>query len=316
MCLILLAWRVHPRFPCVLAANRDEFHERATAAAEWWPGSAGILAGRDLHAGGTWLGVTRRGHFAALTNFRDGGARRSDAPSRGTLVSELLESARSVPETLGYLQDVGPLYNPFNLLFSDGERLGIYESVVGQGRELGPGVFGLSNHLLDTAWPKVQNAKTALTAALTDPCDTDAILHLLRDDRRASDTDLPHTGASLEWERLLSSAFVRADDYGTRCSTLFRLDTLGDATFDEWSWDRLGRAGRHAALRLRHRRPRCACCVRVRESRAPPLSPPAPLLRRAWHRTRSSVRRAHPYPRIGCSSTPRCRCGPMSALPR
>jgi uncharacterized protein with NRDE domain len=240
MCLILLAWRVHPRFPCVLAANRDEFHDRATAPAEWWPGEAGILAGRDLHAGGTWLGVTRRGHFAALTNFRDGGARRTDAPSRGTLVSELLESARSVPEILHYLQDVGPQYNPFNILFSDGERLGIYESARGEGRELGSGVFGLSNHLLDTPWPKVQNAKTALAAALADPSDAADILRLLRDDRRASDADLPRTGATLEWERLLSSAFVRAEDYGTRCSTLFRVDERHRAVFYEWSWDRRG----------------------------------------------------------------------------
>jgi uncharacterized protein with NRDE domain len=242
MCLILLAWRAHPRFPCVLAANRDEFHDRASAAAEWWPGATGILAGRDLHAGGTWLGVTRRGHFAALTNFRDGGARRSDAPSRGTLVSDLLESARSVPETLRHLQDVGPQYNPFNILFSDGERLGIYESPLGEGRELGPGVYGLSNHLLDTPWPKVRKAKTALTAALADPRDADAVLHLLRDDRRASDADLPRTGATLEWERLLSSAFVRAEDYGTRCSTLFRLDERCEAVFYEWSWDRMGEA--------------------------------------------------------------------------
>jgi uncharacterized protein with NRDE domain len=240
MCLILLAWRVHPRFPCVLAANRDEFHDRATAAAEWWPGEAGILAGRDLHAGGTWLGVTRCGRFAALTNFRDGGMRRADAPSRGTLVSELLESKRSVPESLRYLQDIGAEYNPFNILFSDGERLGIYESALGQGRELGYGVFGLSNHLLDTPWPKVQNAKTALTAALADPSDADAILHLLRDDRRARDADLPQTGATLEWERLLSSAFVRAEDYGTRCSTLFRVDERGAAVFCEWSWDCMG----------------------------------------------------------------------------
>ena len=240
MCLILLAWRVHPRFPCVLAANRDEFHDRAAAPAEWWPSKAGILAGRDLHAGGTWLGVTRRGHFAALTNFRDGGARRADAPSRGTLVSELLESALSVPETLHRLQNVGGQYNPFNILFSDGERLGIYESALHRGRELGPGVFGLSNHLLDTPWPKVQNAKTALTAALADAREPDAILHLLRDDRPASDADLPQTGATLEWERLLSSAFVRDEDYGTRCSTLFRVDDRRGAVFYEWSWDRTG----------------------------------------------------------------------------
>ena len=242
MCLILLAWRVHPEFPCVLAANRDEFHDRATAPADWWSDEAGILAGRDLYAGGTWLGVTRRGRFAALTNFRDGGARRATAPSRGMLVSELLESGRSVPESLSYLESAGPEYNPFNILISDGRRVGIYESVLGEGRELGPGVFGLSNHLLDTPWPKVQNAKTALTAALADPRDAAAVLHLLRDDRPASDGDLPRTGATLEWERLLSSAFVRAPDYGTRCSTLLRIDERGGAVFYEWSWDRMGEA--------------------------------------------------------------------------
>jgi uncharacterized protein with NRDE domain len=242
MCLILLAWRVHPEFPCVLAANRDELHDRETAAADWWPGEAGILAGRDLHAGGTWLGVTRHGRFAALTNFRNGAPRRATAPSRGTLVSELLESGRSVPESLSYLQSAGPRYNPFNILFSDGRRLGVYESALGEGRELGPGVFGLSNHLLDTPWPKVQNAKTALTAALTHPRDSHAILHLLRDDRPASDGDLPRTGVALEWERLVSSAFVRAPDYGTRCSTLFRVDQRGAAVFYEWSWDRGGEA--------------------------------------------------------------------------
>lgn len=240
MCLILLAWRAHPRFPCVLAANRDEFHERASAPAEWWSSESGILAGRDLHAGGTWLGVTRRGDFAALTNFRDGSARRNEAPSRGTLVSELLEAGRSVPETLRYLQEVGPQYNPFNVLFSDGERLGIYESAVGEGRELGPGVFGLSNHLLDTPWPKVKKAKTALTAALADPRDEQAIVHLLRDDLRPIDADLPRTGATIEWERLLSSAFVRDEDYGTRCSTLLRVDDRRCAVFREWSWDRRG----------------------------------------------------------------------------
>jgi uncharacterized protein with NRDE domain len=238
MCLILLAWRAHPQFPCVLAANRDEFHARETAPAEW--SSAQILAGRDLEAGGTWLGVTRRGSFAALTNFRDGGVRRADAPSRGILVSELLASTQALPETLRYLQEVGPQYNPFNILFSDGERLGVYESALGRGRELGAGVFGLSNHLLDTPWPKVRNAKTALTAALADARNAEAILKLLRDDRRAGDDDLPRTGATLEWERLLSSAFVRGTDYGTRCSTLLRVDERRDALFCEWSWDRSG----------------------------------------------------------------------------
>ena len=240
MCLILLVWRAHSHYPLVLAANRDEYHERPSAAAAWWPGPAGILAGRDLKQGGTWLGVTRGGRFAALTNYRDPAAQRPDAPSRGMLVTETLESGRSIFETLIHLHEVGPQYNPFNMIFCDGERLGVFESVRGEGRELGPGIFGLSNHLLDTPWPKVENAKSRLVKALTDRGDETAILHLLRDDRPAPDADLPSTGIRLEWERLLSSAFVRADDYGTRCSTVFRVDRAARARFDEWSWDRAG----------------------------------------------------------------------------
>jgi uncharacterized protein with NRDE domain len=247
MCLILLAWRTRPDFPCVLAANRDEYHARPTAAADWWPGPAGILAGRDLSAGGTWLGLTRTGRFAALTNFRDphAGRPRADAPSRGKLVGGLLESGASVDESLAHLRGVGAAYNGFNVIFSDGERLGIFESALGQGRELGPGIYGLSNHLLDTPWPKVQQAKSRLAAALDDLRDTGALLSLLRDDRQAEDADLPQTGIGLEWERLLSSAFVRAEAYGTRCSTIVRIAGDGRACFDEWTWDRTGaEAGR------------------------------------------------------------------------
>jgi len=240
MCLVLVVWRVHPTYPCLVAANRDEFHARPTARAEWWPDHPEILAGRDLKAGGTWLGVTRTGRFAALTNFRDPERLRADAPSRGELVASMLESGASVAEGLTYLRDVGANYNGFNLIFSDGERLGIYESVLGSGRELGPGIYGLSNHLLDTPWPKVQNAKTRLEAALLGLTGTAPLLDLLRDDRPASDAELPRTGVSLEWERLLSSAFVRAPDYGTRCSTIIRIDARGRAYFDEWSWNSVG----------------------------------------------------------------------------
>jgi uncharacterized protein with NRDE domain len=240
MCLILLAWRGHSQFPLVLAANRDEYHARPSAAAAWWPGRAEILAGRDLKQGGTWLGVTRSGRFAALTNYRGPAAQRADAPSRGVLVSETLESDRSVFETLVHLRRVGADYNPFNMIFSDGERLAVFESARGEGRELGPGIFGLSNHLLDTPWPKVANAKLRLAATLSGMGDEEAILSLLKDDRPAPDAELPSTGVALEWERLLSSAFIRAQDYGTRCSTVLRIDRDGQACFDEWSWDRAG----------------------------------------------------------------------------
>jgi uncharacterized protein with NRDE domain len=245
MCLVLLVWRMHPQYPCLIAANRDEFHARPTAAAGWWPDRPQMLAGRDLEAGGTWLGLTRAGRFAALTNFRDPERRRARVavaavPSRGTLVTSLLDSTAGVSEGLAYLHDRHADYNPFNMIFSDGERLGIYESAVGAGRELGPGIYGLSNHLLDTPWPKVQNAKTRLASALRDLTDTGPLLELLRDDLPACDERLPRTGVSLEWERLLSSAFVRSAAYGTRCSTIIRLERTGRAYFDEWSWDSEG----------------------------------------------------------------------------
>lgn len=240
MCLILIAWRVDAHYPCLLAANRDEFHARPAAAAAWWPDHPRLLAGRDLEAGGTWLGITRAGRFAALTNYRGAAPRRADAPSRGTLVVDMLESGDTVARGLDHLREVGPRYNGFNLIFSDGQNLGVYESALGKGRELGPGIYGLSNHVLDTPWPKVQNAKSRLAEALRDPADTAPLLALLRDDRPAPDEQLPQTGLSLAWERLLSSAFVRAPDYGTRCSTIIRIDAGGRAYFEEWGWDSNG----------------------------------------------------------------------------
>jgi uncharacterized protein with NRDE domain len=245
MCLILIAWRADPKHPCVVAANRDELHARPAVRAGWWPDHPQILAGRDLEAGGTWLGLTRTGRFAALTNFRDPQGRHAAAPgaalpSRGALVTSLLESGASVADSLAYLGKVGASYKGFNVIFSDGERLGIFESALGRGRELEPGIYGLSNHLLDTPWPKVQNAKSRLQRALLDATDTGPLLALLRDDRPAPDENLPRTGVSLEWERLLSSAFVRSADYGTRCSTIIRIAREGRAYFREWTWNSEG----------------------------------------------------------------------------
>jgi uncharacterized protein with NRDE domain len=240
MCLILIAWRVHPDYPLVLAANRDEFHARAAAPAAWWSAPP-ILAGRDLAAGGTWLGVTAAGHFAALTNYRQPGVLpRPDAPSRGMLVPQTLSAPMPASERLQQLQRASASYNGFNLLFGDAKNLAIYESVPARGRLLDPGVYGLSNHLLDTPWPKVVGAKAALSAALTHLPDQQALLRLLRDDVRADDSRLPRTGLSLEWERLLSSAFIRAPGYGTRCSTILLIDRGGRAHFSEWTWNEAG----------------------------------------------------------------------------
>jgi uncharacterized protein with NRDE domain len=240
MCLVLVAWRGDSQYPCVVAANRDELHSRPAAQARWWHTQPDILAGQDLLAGGTWLGVTHSGRFAALTNYRDPEQRRADTPSRGALVTAILKSTDGTAQTLDQLRDVGANYNGFNVIFSDGERLAIYESVRGTGRELEPGIYGLSNHLLDTPWPKVQNAKSRLSEALADLSDPTTVLALLRDEQPAPDDLLPRTGLSLQWERLVSSAFVRAPDYGTRCSTLLRIDQHRRACFDEWTWDASG----------------------------------------------------------------------------
>jgi uncharacterized protein with NRDE domain len=241
MCLVLLAWRVHPQYPLVLAANRDEFHARAAAPAAWWDTPTGLLAGRDLSAGGTWLGVTRAGRFAVLTNYRDPARVEQRAPSRGVLVPETLARAEPIPATLAWLARTADAYNGFNLLFGDGEQLGVYESVPASGRELPPGLYGLSNHLLDTPWPKVTTAKSQLASALERLPEDASLLQVLRDDRPAADDELPRTGLSLEWERLLSSAFIRAPGYGTRCSTIVLMDRNSGVRFEEWSWDEGGR---------------------------------------------------------------------------
>ena len=240
MCLILVAWRVHPKFPCVVAANRDEYFGRPTAEADWWEDPPSILAGRDLQAGGTWLGVTRSGRFAALTNYRDPAVVRPDAPSRGKLVSGFLDHDAPTAEGLKEIAQRGAQCNPFNVLCSDGQNLGVYESTTGTGRILGPGVYALSNHLLDTPWPKVTQAKSRLAEALDDLPQSAAMLDLLRDTEPAVDEDLPRTGVSMELERMLSSAFVRGEDYGTRCSTIVTAETGGATTFAEWSWDSSG----------------------------------------------------------------------------
>ena len=252
MCLILVAWRVHPDYPLVLAANRDEFHARAAAPAAWWR-EPSMLAGRDLTSGGTWLGVTQRGHFAALTNYRElaaGGPQRPDAPSRGAIVPRTLADPVPASERLQQLQRTSSRYNGFNLLFGDADSLAVYESAERRGRPLGPGVYGLSNHLLDTPWPKVVGAKAALAAGLTHLPDQEALLRLLRDDVRADDAQLPRTGLSTEWERLLSSAFIRAPGYGTRCSTILLIDRGGQAHFSEWTWDEAGAAAGQVEYRF------------------------------------------------------------------
>jgi uncharacterized protein with NRDE domain len=248
MCLILLAWQVHPDYPLVVAANRDEFFSRRTGAADFWPDAPDILAGRDLEAGGTWLGITRSGRFAALTNYRDPSLNKAEAPSRGLLVSRFLDSAISPEAYLSELAAHAYRYNGFNLIFGDRDVLWYFSNCGAGEKRLSPGVYGLSNHLLDTPWPKVARGKSALSKSLQALPDETPFFDLLRDDSIAPDDALPRTGISLEWERLLSAAFVRSPAYGTRSATVLLRHKSGQVRFVEQTFLPDGMPGERRAF--------------------------------------------------------------------
>jgi uncharacterized protein with NRDE domain len=250
MCLILVAWRMHPAYPLVVAANRDEFFARPTQPAAFWQNAPQVLAGCDGEAGGTWMGVTRAGRFAALTNFRDPAQNRAGAPSRGALVAEFLTGSEGPQDYLGRIAARGSGYNGYNLLAGDGETLWWSSNMGGKPRQLEPGVYGVSNHLLDTPWPKVGAGKTALAQALERLPDDTALFSLLQDDGIHADEHLPRTGIPLDWERLLSSAFVRSPDYGTRSSTVLCVGSDGWTSFDEQTWLPGAKSGRRRRFRF------------------------------------------------------------------
>jgi uncharacterized protein with NRDE domain len=238
MCLILIALDSHPEYSLVVAANRDEFYDRPSRIAAFWDDNPGVLGGRDLKAGGTWLGIDRLGRFAAVTNFRQGQHEAPAPRSRGHLVSDYLTSGIEARTHLERVQRDATLYNGFNLIAGDARELFYYSNREGRPRALEPGIYGLSNHLLDTAWPKVTSGKNALSALLADDASelVSNLLELLSDRSQAADRSLPQTGVSLEWERLLSSAFIATGDYGTRSSTVVLVGRDGRVVFVERSF--------------------------------------------------------------------------------
>ena len=243
MCVVTLAHRVHPDWPLILIGNRDEFHARPAAPLHEWEDRSGLVAGRDLQAGGTWLGVSRSGRVAALTNFRSTEPPPPpDAPSRGALVRACLERTADadLDATLRWLEASSPAYAGFNLFVCDGRSFGIHESTLNRSRRLPPGIYGLSNAILDTPWPKLERARRAFAAALPTLPKPGAMLDWLTDNRLAADADLPNTGVSLEWERMLSSVFISTPHYGTRSSSLLLVGHDGLVTMHEWSWEHDG----------------------------------------------------------------------------
>lgn len=251
MCLLVFSLRTHADYPLIFAGNRDEFHSRPARPAHFWSDHPRVLAGRDLQAGGTWLGVTRDGRFATVTNYREPGERLPNAPSRGDLVVEYLTSDVPAVSYLDALQERSHEYNGFNLILGTADELYYFSNrgaehrtslpetnvgTPGRIHELKDGVYGLSNEQLDTPWPKVRRAKALFHKAIgehgVDPPD---LLDVLLDRERPPDDSVPSTGLTPEWERALSTIFIAGRDYGTRASTVVLFDRHGGATFVERS---------------------------------------------------------------------------------
>lgn len=235
MCLIAFAHAPGSRYPLVIAANRDEAYARPAEPAAFWPEAAHVLAGRDLSGGGAWLGITRQGRWAALTNFRQAGAQRTDAPSRGLLVADYLRGRHSPPAFVEAVARSAHAYNGFNLLVGDATEVGYVSNREGSPRRVEPGVHGLSNHLLDTPWPKVRRTTTGLAAALGADRETlvDALFETMADRAPAVAAELPDTGVGIPREKQLSPPFIAADSYGTRATTVVVVDAEGQVLFCE-----------------------------------------------------------------------------------
>jgi uncharacterized protein with NRDE domain len=233
MCLILFAIQKHPAYKLILAANRDEYYERPSKPPHFWEDAPHVLAGRDLVAAGTWLGITRKGRIAAATNYRDPANVKPDAPSRGRVVSDFLLSESDSISYLDLIRREKDRYNGFNLILGNRERITWYSNRSDRPVSLPAGVYGLSNHLLDTPWPKVVRAKALFEQILFTGknLSIESLFLLLKDQTVAPDDSLPHTGVPIEWERILSPVFITSPSYGTRSSSLLLIDKEDRVTF-------------------------------------------------------------------------------------
>lgn len=238
MCLIFVAVKSHPRYKLIVAANRDEFYARKTAAAEFWADHPQILGGRDLEAMGTWLGITRLGRLAMVTNFRDLRNIKAHAPSRGKLVSDFLKGQMSAEAYLSKLQPNAKDYNGFSLIVGTVDSLSYLSNYRDGIIDLNSGLFGLSNHLLETPWPKVELGKQRIQELLrSQDVKVNDLFDVLSDESISADELLPDTGIGLDRERMLSPAFIRSPDYGTRSSTVILVDYDNQVAFYERAYN-------------------------------------------------------------------------------
>jgi len=238
MCLLFLSINNHPKYKLILAGNRDEFYNRKTAPAQFWKDYQQVLGGRDLEAGGTWLAMTKDGKIGMVTNYRDPQNIDPKAPSRGHLVSDFLIQHETPDQYLQNILNNGKRYNGFNLIVGDRNEWWYYSNYKKGMEKLSAGFYGLSNHLLETSWPKVLRGKEKIQPILTNSTiHPEMLLEVLYDDQRAADDRLPQTGLTLERERALSAMFIKTEGYGSRCSTVILIDRTDEVIFTERVYD-------------------------------------------------------------------------------
>jgi uncharacterized protein with NRDE domain len=234
MCLIFLALNQHPTYKLIIAANRDEFYGRKTAPADFWKDQPAIIGGRDLEANGTWMAMNKNGRISLVTNYRDPANINPNAPSRGQLVSNYLIDNEAPSTYLKSLEPKAKEYNGFNLLVGSPDELWYLSNYKEGIQKLDTGVYGLSNHLLDTPWPKVELGKSKFREAIsTKEIKPISLFDFLYDEQKAPDNLLPETGVGIERERALSSMFIKMKGYGTRCSTVVLVDKKNCVSYSE-----------------------------------------------------------------------------------
>lgn len=245
MCLILFALNEHSKYKLVLAANRDEFFDRPTLVADFWKENDTILGGKDEQSGGTWIGLTKNGRFIAITNFRDPKNEKENPKSRGDISKNFLSTNKSVTEFLSKISKNKNQYNGFNLILSDDNlsTLYHYSNITDLTTSIDDGIHGLSNHLLDTPWPKIQIGKSQLNDLVKDrQLKINELAGILRNTKKAPDNSLPETGISFDLEKKLSPVFISMKRYGTRCSTIILVDKTNKVSFLEITYNERAQA--------------------------------------------------------------------------
>jgi uncharacterized protein with NRDE domain len=250
MCLIVFAHRVHPDFPLLVAANRDEYHARPARPLHAWKSVPGLYAGLDEQAGGTWLGLHESGRFAAITNHRNPPSTPQQPRSRGLLALDYLGGDDSADDYLQRLSAEAGSYAGFNLLLGDGDALYYYSNIAGARRRLEPGIYGVSNALLNTPWPKLMRAKRGIAAALEAGPQHHSLQAAVASRTTEPDDQLPDTGLGVEQERMLSAQFILSPAYGTRATTTLMVDGAGNADLLEHSYNAAGEVVEEASARL------------------------------------------------------------------